>query len=67
MEPEGSLPHLQAPAEALWNVLQRLKLLAPRRTPKLEGHPLSAVCDWLCVFNIFAAALHAVVAEHIMV
>jgi hypothetical protein len=28
------------------------ELLAPRPTPKLEGHPMSAVCD--CVFNIFA-------------
>ena len=26
--------------------------LAPRPTPKLEGHPLSAVSD--CLFNIFA-------------
>jgi hypothetical protein len=31
-------------------------LLAPRPTPKLEDHPLSAVRDWL--FNIFAATLH---------
>jgi hypothetical protein len=31
-------------------------LLAPRRTPKLEDHPLSAVRD--CLFNIFAATLH---------
>jgi hypothetical protein len=29
------------------------ELLAPRPTPKLEGHPLSAVRD--CLFNIFAA------------
>jgi len=29
------------------------KLLAPRSTPKLEDHHLSAVRDWL--FNIFAA------------
>jgi hypothetical protein len=28
-------------------------LLAPRPTPKLEDHPLSAVRD--CLFNIFAA------------
>jgi hypothetical protein len=28
------------------------RLLAPRPTPKLEGHPLSAVRDYL--FNIFA-------------
>jgi len=31
-------------------------LLAPRPTPKLEDHPLSAVRD--CLFNLFAAALH---------
>ena len=32
------------------------ELLAPRPTPKLEDHLLSAVHD--CLFNIFAAALH---------
>jgi hypothetical protein len=32
------------------------ELLAPRSTPKLEDHPLSAVCD--CLFSIFAATLH---------
>jgi hypothetical protein len=32
------------------------ELLAPCPTPKLEDHPLSAVCD--CLFNIFAATLH---------
>jgi len=32
------------------------ELLAPRPTPKLEGHSLSAVRD--CLFNIFAATLH---------
>jgi hypothetical protein len=32
------------------------ELLAPRPTPKLESHPLSAVCD--CLFKIFAATLH---------
>ena len=31
-------------------------LLAPRPTPKLEDHPLSAVHD--CLFNWFAATLH---------
>jgi hypothetical protein len=31
------------------------ELLAPRPTPKLENHPLSAVRD--CLFNIFAATL----------
>jgi len=32
------------------------ELSAPRPTPKLEDHPLSAVRD--CLFNIFAATLH---------
>jgi len=32
------------------------ELLAPRPTPKLEDHPLSAVRD--CLFNVFAANLH---------
>jgi len=32
------------------------ELLAPRPTPKLEEHPLSAVRDYL--FNILAATLH---------
>jgi hypothetical protein len=32
------------------------ELLAPRPTPKLEDHPLSAVRD--CLLNIFAATLH---------
>ena len=31
-------------------------LLAPRPTPKLEDHPLSAVND--CLFNLFAATLN---------
>jgi hypothetical protein len=31
------------------------ELLAPRPTPKLEDHPLSALHD--CLFNIFAATL----------
>ena len=31
-------------------------LLAPRPTPKLEDHPLSAVHD--CLFNLFAATLY---------
>jgi len=31
-------------------------LLAPRPTPKLEGHSLSAVRD--CLFSTFAATLH---------
>jgi hypothetical protein len=34
------------------------ELLAPRPTPKLEYHPLSAVRE--CLVNIFAATLHIV-------
>jgi hypothetical protein len=44
----------------LWHFVTRLffynELLAPRPTPKLEDHPLSAICD--CLFNILAATLH---------
>jgi hypothetical protein len=32
------------------------ELLAPRPTPKLDDHPLSAVRN--CLFNVFAAILH---------
>jgi hypothetical protein len=32
------------------------ELLTPHQTPKLENHPLSAVCD--CLFHVFAATLH---------
>ena len=32
------------------------ELLVPRPTPKLEDHPLSAVCD--CLFDLFPATLH---------
>jgi len=31
-------------------------LLAPRPSPKLDDHPLSAVRD--CLFNLFAATIH---------
>jgi hypothetical protein len=31
-------------------------LLAPRPTPTLEDHLLSAVCD--CLFNVFTGTLH---------
>jgi hypothetical protein len=34
------------------------ELLAPRSTPKLDDHPLSAVGD--CLFNIFAATLFVI-------
>ena len=32
------------------------ELLVPRPNPKLEDHPLEAMCD--CLFSIFAATLH---------
>ena len=40
----------------LTGLFYREGLLAPRPTPKLEDHPLSAVHD--CLFNLFAATLH---------
>jgi hypothetical protein len=40
----------------MWFIFYGGELLAPRPTPKLEGHLLSAVRDSL--FDIFAAALH---------
>jgi hypothetical protein len=48
---------------AVWTFRNKIRfysesLLAPRPTPKLEGHLLSAVCD--CLFNIFTTALHIV-------
>ena len=39
-----------------FNISENEALLAPRPTPKLQDHPLSAVRD--CLFNIFAAILH---------
>jgi hypothetical protein len=39
-----------------WLIFYGEELLAPRPTPKLEDHPLSAVRD--CLFYIFAATLH---------
>jgi hypothetical protein len=64
MEPEGSLPHSQEPATGprLCDLFRNMvifygeEFLAPRPTPKLEDHPLSAVRD--CLFNVFAATLH---------
>jgi len=63
MEPEGSFPcsqYLSSPRPCVtfhksW-FLYGEELLAPRPTPKLEDHPLKAVCD--CLFNILAATLH---------
>jgi hypothetical protein len=64
MEPGGSLPHSQQPATCpyLCRLFRNIiifygeELLAPRPTPRLEGHPLSAVRD--CFFSIFAATLN---------
>ena len=72
MEPESSLPYSQAPATlpdcfvsrrsiSLMSISEHFvfhgeELLAPRPTPKLEGHPLSAVRD--CFFSIFVVTLH---------
>jgi hypothetical protein len=41
-----------------WNkiIFYSEELQAPRPTPKLEDHPLSAVCN--CLFNILAGTLH---------
>ena len=49
------------PRLCLWIVRNKIRfnreeLLAPRTTPKLWGHPLSAVRD--CLFNTFADTLH---------
>ena len=38
------------------------ELFAPRPTPKLEDHPLSAVRD--CLFSIFAATHHTIYILH---
>jgi len=40
----------------LTRMFYREGLLAPRPTPKLEDHPLSAVRD--CLFSLFATTLH---------
>jgi hypothetical protein len=47
-----------SPCEMIRNMVNDYgeKLLAPRRTPKLEDHPLSTVRD--CLFNVFADTLH---------
>jgi hypothetical protein len=64
-EPAGSLTYSQnlvtVISEAVVNNSQHIQFLRwivvkPRPTPKLEGHPLSAVRD--CLFNTFAATLH---------
>jgi hypothetical protein len=39
-------------------IFLRWGIVYPTPNPKLEDHPLSAVCD--CLFNIFAGTLHCV-------
>ena len=64
MEPDGSAPRWQVPATRLRGVcecsehvhFEGEEFLAPRPTPKLKYHTLSAVRD--CLFNTFAATLH---------
>ena len=68
MEPEGSLPQAQEPATCHNPGPRQVfvfrhktssygeELLTPRRTSKLEGHPLSALRD--CLFIIFPATFH---------
>jgi len=67
MEPDGSLPCSQRPATGPYPApiprpcvhfvltFYGEELLASHRPPRVEDHPLSAVCDSL--FNIFAATL----------
>jgi hypothetical protein len=57
----GAKSSLRSWQLSLWLFLNTIhfygeKLLAPRQTPKLEDHPLSAVHD--CLFYISAATLH---------
>jgi hypothetical protein len=53
-----SSPHCCCMALAIFLRLQVIALiiLAPRPTPKLKGHALSAVR--YCIFNLFAATSH---------
>jgi len=49
------------PRLTVWTFRNKIRfyveeLLAPRPTPKLEDHPLSAACD--CLLKIFAATHH---------
>jgi hypothetical protein len=68
-EPAQSSPYPHIPYHSistgprlcLWIFRKKIRfhgdeLLAPRPTPKLDEHPLSAVRD--CLLNIFAATLH---------
>jgi hypothetical protein len=58
MEPEGSLSHSQEPVGPRLCIVVRYmvifygeELLAPRPTPKLEGHPLSAVATSYSMYS----------------
>jgi len=57
MEPESSSPHSHVPVWKFRNEIHfhSEELLAPRPTPKLENHPVSAVRD--CLFYIFSVTL----------
>jgi len=68
MEPEGSLPCSQKPtnSEALCNISKQAgfcgeELLAPRLTPKLEYHPLSAVQLLILFYHTALATLRTIV------
>jgi hypothetical protein len=57
----GAVPNNRSRSEACPYVRNTIifygeELLAPRLTPTLEDHPLSAVRD--CLFNVFTATLH---------
>jgi hypothetical protein len=57
-EPARSSPGPRPSLKTIRNMIRFYgeELLAPRPTPKLEDHPLSAVrC---CLFNTFASTLH---------
>jgi hypothetical protein len=60
--PSFGSPHQDRPGPRLVHMFHNIilfygeELLAPRQTPKLEDHPLSAIRG--CLFNVFAAALH---------
>jgi hypothetical protein len=56
-----AVPRNPSKFKTLWNICNMLvsydgELLSTRPTPKLEDHPLLAVCD--CLFSIFTTTLH---------
>jgi hypothetical protein len=62
MEPKGSSLHWFCPGPKPFVTFRNKlisygeELFAACSNPKLEDHPLSAVCN--CLFNIFATTLH---------